>query len=226
MSFKNGLIDCRLPDARKTLFVEHDVLYTSIGIEPYSILTAYSGTLSVIPSTTNHPGITSFSSSTTANSGVSCLTVQMFPLSIGLSSELIFYLPNPIDANTTIQFGFNDAGATTSPNNGAYFEIVGNQLVGKTANSGTFLNTTSSYTVIPNTWYHAKIIVTQNQQQMQVDYYLYNEIGTILWHDLLTSSIPSVQQRSILKTNNSGTTSVVLIYVDYINFVYPGPFIR
>jgi hypothetical protein len=147
-------------------------------------------------------------------------------LSIVSSSELIFYLPNPIDANTTIQFGLNDGGVGTQATNGAYFEIVSNQLVGKTANSGTFLNTNSSYTVVPNTWYHAKIIVTPNQQQMQVDYYLYNEIGTILWHDLLTSSIPSVQQRSILKATNSGTTSVALIYADYMNFIYSGPFIR
>lgn len=176
-----------------------------------------SGTNPVIAGEVNHPGIASLRSTTTANSGYGYVTsLTAFLLAGGETTELIFQWQS--ETTTTAKFGFQDVYTISAPVDGAWINMASKTLDGRTSSDSVSSTTGTSYTLVSNTWYRAKIVI--NSDATRVDYYLYNEAGTLLWTDYLTTNIPTATGRETghgIFATDAGTTAVELVYLDYMN---------
>lgn len=73
---------------------------------------------------------------------------------------------------------------------------AGGVLTGKTrdgAGAANLSTTPTSYTITAGVWYRVKIML--NVAKTQVDFYLYDVNGNILWSGTLTTNIPTVLDR-------------------------------
>ena len=184
------------------------------------------GTNSVVTGTVTHPGQYKETSSTTANSGAFIGTsINSVLLGGTETTELIFQVLTT--ANTTVRFGFGDTQSITAPVDGAWINIAGTTLDGRTSSNSVSSTTGTNYTIAATTWYRAKVAV--NSTATQVDFYLYNEAGTQLWTASLTTNIPTAAGREVGNfyiATNSGISAVDLLLVDYISFVITRALVR
>jgi hypothetical protein len=191
---------------------------------PFDLALISSGTQAKIASEANHPGILRISSSTTANSGGYIETdATAFLLGGGECFEVIFQPRVSGNANTTIRMGFLDTISSTDATDGAYFELPAGSLdiVGKTANNGTRTTSSAIATLTVNTWYRARLEVNSNATQ--VNFYVFNDSGTQLGTQSITTNIPTASGRNTgagVIATNSGTTAVELVYFDWIVVFY------
>lgn len=166
--------------------------------------------------TAHHPGIQLWRSSTTANSGYNCLTERISNRIFGGEIWGIFFgTPTSISGTTTIRSGGLDSSGATAPVDGAFFEINGTTLAGKTRSNSTESVTASTFTLSTSTWYHGRIEV--NSGGTVITFTLYSEAGTSLWTDTLTTNIPTASGREFgwgTVATNSGTTAVDLVLMD------------
>jgi hypothetical protein len=187
---------------------------------PFDLALLNSGTQAKVASTANHPGILKITSSTTANSGAYILTdTTAFLIGGGEIFEVIFMPLVASNTNTTIRMGFLDSTTYTAPVDGVYFELPAGSLAisGKTMSNSTGSTTGTSYTLTVNTWYRARVAV--NAGASQITFYVYNESGTQLWTDTLTTNIPTASGRNTgagVIATNSGTTATALVQYDYM----------
>lgn len=178
--------------------------------------TAVSGTIS----NADHPGVLLLRSSTTANSGYYYLTSSasnnaLMVLKGGEQYDEVFRTTTSF-TNTTVRFGYPNTTSSTIPLDGVWMEYIGNgQIVGRTGNAGAYSTTTTIVTLAADTWYHGRITVSNDRGT--ITYQVYNEAGTLLGSQTITTTIPAAdrQFRSGLIATNSGTTATDLIYVDF-----------
>jgi hypothetical protein len=113
--------------------------------------------------------------------------------------------------------GFWDGSdATSAVANGAYVDINSSGvLTGKTARSSAGASTGTTYTTATSTWYHLKIVVNGNATQ--IDYYLYNDNGTQLWHDSLSTDIPTVSLNNGVSASCTDATDHNIVNMDYMS---------
>lgn len=168
-----------------------------------------------------HNGIARISSSTSSNSGyiyssygATSSNAIMHRVSAG---DVFMVSFKPITTtNTTTRFGFIDTVTYADNTDGVYFEIVGTTLSGKSSNASTRTSTGTTTTLVANTWYTAIIVV--NYAYDRVDFYFYSDAGALFWTNSVTTNLPSstnVCGYGFISTN-SGTSSVVLTYIDWI----------
>jgi hypothetical protein len=163
-----------------------------------------------------HPGISAMTSSTSANSGYRYLTATDAILIGGgevFESELSIYTTT----NTTIRVGFLDTTTSADPTDGAWINIAGTTLSGKTANNTSISTTGTTYTVSTDTWYRVKVVV--NSAASRVDFFAYTAAGAELWTNNLTTNIPTAAGRetgSGTIATNSGTSTVDVIQWDFL----------
>jgi len=175
----------------------------------------------------NHPGIGRFVSSTTTNSGYRFYAESNVIIGVhgGEITNVIIRF-SVLDSITT-RFGFHDATTSTAPVDGVYFEIGPDSVLwGKTMSSSSGSTTGTSYLCALNTWYRLKIVV--NSTATQVDYYLINESGTVLWTDFLTTNIPTgATGHGVIctKEHTGSGAGINLLHIDYMD-LYLGPLIR
>jgi hypothetical protein len=191
---------------------------------PFDFAVISSGTQAKIASEVNHPGILRISSSTTANSGGYCLTdVTAFLIGGGEIFEVIFQPRVTSNTNTTIRMGFLDTTTSTDATDGAYFELPANSLdiVGKTASNGTRTTSATIATLTVNTWYRCRLEVNSNATQ--VNFYVYNDSGTLLGSQSITTNIPTTTGKETgagIIATNSGTTATLLAYFDWMAVLF------
>ena len=176
-----------------------------------------SGTAASVAGEANHPGIVKFVSSTLANSGGFFRTASNMLLLAGSETTEFIIRPQTI-SGTTIRMGFLDTITDAVPVDGAWLDVLSGVLSGKTRNNSVESVTGTTYTLVTNTWYRAKVVVNSNATR--VDFYLYSEAGTQLWTDYLTTNIPITANRETghgIFVTNSGTTAVNLADLDYMN---------
>lgn len=165
----------------------------------------------------NHPGIVRLLSAIAADSGYRfTFSTSALLLAGGETSEFIFR-PQTI-AGTTLRMGFHDTITAAAPVDGAWLDIVDDVLSGKTRDNSTESVTSTTYTLITDTWYRAKAVVNSNASR--VDFYLYSEAGDLLWTDFLTTNIPAGIGRGTghgVVASNSGISAVTLVDLDYMN---------
>ncbi len=194
------------------------------------------GTITAVAGTANHPGIMRITSSTTTNSGFEFrITTAAVLIAGNETSEFIFSLVT--DVNTTVRMGFHDTSTVTAPTDGVYLKIIDDAnllastatLTGQTV-SNTSISTTASsyYTLATGTWYRAKIVI--NSDATQADFYLYLcTTGAELWHDNLTTNIPTATGREIghsVTATNTNTVATNLLDMDYMNITINRTLVR
>jgi hypothetical protein len=167
--------------------------------------------------TTHHPGVVRARSSTTANSGYLIgSNVAAFLLGGGEALEAIFNITTL--TNGTFRLGFHDATTSSDAVDGAYLEVASTGVgTGKTASNSTRSTTATTYTLSTATWY--RLLIVLDSAATRVDFYLYNDAGTQLWTNNLTTNIPSASGRetgaAVIGTN-SGTSATDLYHLDWV----------
>jgi hypothetical protein len=190
----------------------------SDGNTPFYGIVISNGYSAQVVGDSDHPGIVNLCSGTNANSGY---LWRVYPTSTLLAGnelfEAVFQLVTT--ANTTVRLGFTDTGSATPPTDGAWIEINGTTLDGRTATNSSSSTTDTNYTMTASTWYSVAVVV--NSDASRVDFILYDSAGATLWTNNLTTNIPTTTNRetgvSTIATN-SGTTPVCLIGLDYMSF--------
>lgn len=167
----------------------------------------------------NHPGAIRLLSSTTTNSGFFVGTnISSIRLAGDDHFNAVFQLAS-LALNTT-RLGFLDTATVADAVDGAYLEIDASGIVtGKTANNSTRSSTGTTYTISATTWYRA--FIRTNAANTAVTFYLYNDAGTLLWTDTLSTNIPTASGREVgaaFVITNSGTTAIDLAHIDFMSF--------
>jgi hypothetical protein len=194
-------------------------LSSSNMIDPFSGIAIASGTINAPNAgrvTASHPGQVRLRSSTTTNSGY---TVALNTAQILLGGGEVFeciWMPEVFTATTT-RMGFLDTSSSADAADGAYIEIdSAGVATGKTATANTRSSTGTTYTLTVATWYRSR--VTVNAGATSITFEIFNDSGTLLWTDTLTTNIPTATGRetgAAINTTNSGVVATDLIHLDY-----------
>ncbi len=229
--FNNGASDLRAPyygesfmdsnRKRPLVFSDFIAAGTSI-VDPFTAVTIASGTITTpnITMTAQHPGAVRIVSSTSTNSGgfIGSNTSQLL-LGGGEVYEAVFYLGTL--TTSTFWLGFIDSGAAAESVDGVYIGIDSSGVItGKTSSNSSRSSTGTTYTASASTWYRIRITINSSSS---VTFTLYNDAGTVLWTDTLTTNIPTSSGRDTgvgALAYNSGTTAVTMIHLDYMALSY------
>jgi hypothetical protein len=183
-----------------------------------------SGTTANIAAEASHPGIIRISSSTTTNSGGRIVTdAASLLLAGGETFEVVFQPKVASNTNTTMRFGFIDTASSSDVTDGCYFELPAGSfaIVGKCANNGTRTTSSTIATLAVNTWYHCKVEL--NSGATQADFTCWNDSGTQLGTQSITTNIPTATGRETghgFIATNSGTTATLLVWLDWFGQWY------
>ena len=221
-----GLADDDHPQyrLRHEITVETDFLINVGGTHnPWYSSAIASGSAANITGLLLHPGIYRLSSSTSANSGFAIQTQTYALLLSGGETARCWHRPLTL-AGTTRHHGFHDSNSVSDPVDGAWIwqDPATGIIYGRTRNNSVGSTTGTGYQLVTNTWYLEKIVVNANASQ--VDFYLYDNAGALLWTDNLTTNIPTAAGRELghaVVTTNSGTTAVALDDVDFLCLTIP-----
>lgn len=207
-------------DRKPFLFTEC-ILANANQVAPWLGSAVSSGTIAAGTSEPSHPGICSFSSSTTANSGY---RIQGDTVSVRLDNAnpmcvvTIFKTPAAF-TGTTARWGFLDSTTSAAPVDGVYFEFSGSGVTtGKaTTNTASTTTTGTSVTLVVSTWYRSKVCVLSTTS---TSFQIWNASRSSLWLDTgVATNIPNGAGRetsSGVVVTNSGTTAVNVFNLDYM----------
>jgi len=193
---------------------------TAAILSPFTPSAISSGTIAIVVGEAGHPGMASLSSATTTNSGyVINVGVTGTLIGGGEVAELIFKTPATILSTTTIKFGYHDATTYALPVDGVYFIQSAGVIKGAASSTSSQTLTSDGFTPSVSTWYRLKLVV--NAAANQVDFYIYNAAGTLLWTNNVQSNLPTGAGRGCgpcVITTDSGTTVNVLTTLDAMAF--------
>jgi hypothetical protein len=191
---------------------------TDAALTPYSSLAIGAGTLTAaVNAPADHPGVAIISSAAGANTGynIGLINTALWILAGGEIFELIATITNT--TNLVGRFGFLDTQTTTAPTDGAWIDIAGTTVTGKTNDNTTPSTTGTSYTLSAGQWYRFKIYYDGTT----VHFYVYDLSNVLQWSDTLTTTIPTGAGRSfgvnalLYKTT---VTGVELGRLDWMSF--------
>ena len=218
-----GLADDDHPQYR----LRHKILISAEFSSYYNYPWLLDGTLaggySGLTGSALHPGTLQLSSGINANSGARILLLTAPILIAGYETSILWHRPKTL-AGTTRHHGFHDATSVTDPIDGVWIwqDPATGIIYGRTRTNSVGSTTGTGYQLVTNTWYCEKIVV--NADASRADFYCYAEDGSELWHDFLTTNIPTAAGRELghgIIATNSGTTSVALDNVDYLSILIP-----
>ena len=172
----------------------------------------------------NHVGIQNISSSATANSGYFWTFMSTGLLLSGNEQfDCIFRTPTVLTTVTT-RMGFHDSSSSLDSVDGCYFEWIGSgAVVAKTSNNSVRTTSATVATLLPDTWYHARVKL--NAAATAADFTIYSDTGTQVGTTQITTNIPTASLRETTATviaTSSGTVAVNVIYLDYMSLSFPG----
>lgn len=204
---------------------ETDLFYT-ISSYPWITGAVASGTIPAGSGSENHPGVVTFTSSTSANSGYLYRTnTSAFALGAGGESMDIIFRVISAGASTLVAYlGLHSSTTVTSPSTGTWLDIAGLVLTGKTKNTGGEYTTGTSYTMAHSTWYRARVSIGTTT----ATFTLFAEDGSTLWTDSLTSGVPTPAGSvgSVVVAVSTGTTAVALLDIDYMSLTIDRELVR
>ena len=184
-----------------------------------------SGAYTLAALANNHPGVVPLTSVATINSGYGFLFSNSVKLSGGQVFDVCFHTPAAF-ANVLLRFGFHDTLTNADAVDGAYFELNGSGVVvAKTSNNSTRTTSATVATLVVSTWYHARITV--NDTATSVVFEIFDDAGTLLGTQTITTNIPSARETGAGFVATIGTaTAQVLAFVDYMSVKYGKPLAR
>jgi hypothetical protein len=176
----------------------------------------------------NHPGIITLYDSTTAGGGYYIYTSTVgIDLTGYESSEFVFQIEQT--ANTNCRFGFMDDFLDASSTDGLHFAMLGTSTLRAYAcNNTTCTEADTTYTITTNTWYTGTI--ETNSDATEATFTLYNEAGSSLWSETITSNVPTGVSRQVghgvscFETTTGAAAP--LMSLDYMNLYFNRAFTR
>lgn len=184
----------------------------------------------------DHPGNVNLNSAAaSANSGYYFMFANTKCIMLGGNevTEFVFKFISGVACNyKKVRLGFSDSITKDEPSlAGVWIDITGLnattlRVSGKTNYAGAVSTTPSTYTLSAGSFYRAKIVT--NSDLTKVDFYLYSESGTELWHDSLTDNIPPDEgvSHGVLAYNTAGGYLINIITMDFMNFYADRTLIR
>jgi hypothetical protein len=189
----------------------------------YNYLIA-SGTQGAGTGSAKHPGVITYTSSSSANSGAAIRSTQSIAcLSGGEKTTIIFKTASTL-TGVTRRMGFHDATDQNAPADGVYLKIADGVLTGQTANNSTQSTTGTNFTLTGDTFYRAKIEL--NADATSAIFTLFaDDSDTVLWTDSLSTNIPKTAGREIghgdVCTIASPSGATVIGQLDYMDIILP-----
>ena len=178
----------------------------------------------------NHIGVVPLKSGTGADSGYYVLTnTSQFVLSGGEKTRAIFKIPASfIDAGNTLDstllFGFVNTTTATIGAQSALIRVKSTaggtaNLTAYTYNGANTSNSAGAGTIsnlTANTWYNA--VITVNSAYNSILFEITSTINSApLWSATITTNLPTTYTGHGVKCWNSGTSSIDLLYIDYMD---------
>lgn len=222
-----GLADDDHPQYRLRHEILHETDFLGENIydtyDPWRKISVASGDIVDRAGDGAHPGQIIVRSSTSADSGYRLQVFLASQILAGGEKSLCWHSPQTL-AGTTRHHGFLDAASPSTPTDGAWIwqDPADGKIYGRTMSNSVGSTTGTSYQLVTDTWYCEKIVV--NADATRVDFYLYSNAGAELWHDFLTTNIPTAAGRCLghsVSCTNSGTTSVWLTILDRLMLSIP-----
>lgn len=168
----------------------------------------------------NHPGVEILWSGSTTPSGCSISTnIESLLLAGGEVFHAVFKINQ---LSSVIYLGFCDAFIYTSGTvtDGAYMKLNGSHASGNTSsNSIASATSASTYTLLADTWYHARIEIATIDSVVTALFSLMNESGTLLWTDSLNTNVPTGAGRRVgagVYAITSYATNLQIARLDYL----------
>ena len=174
----------------------------------------------VTTASVNHPGVMSFlCKAGTPNTGY-CYMMDINSIKLGSGGEKSTFIFQIVtDVNTTTRLGFFNVITANPITDGVWLNIDALNVTGRTIDSlGGNSTTGTSYNLTANVWYRGVIDMTDLSVGALFEIYAEGST-TRLWGDNLTSNIPSTAVGHGCMAYNSGLSSLVLIHMDYMDFV-------
>lgn len=185
-----------------------------------------------VASNASHPGIATISDSTTAGGGYVYLTDTAALLLGGGENFSAMYQQKSKPTggfNTHTRIGFFDSSSgvgSTAVVDGCFFSLeamnssIGNQAIGICKSNSASTNTSTNYTYLNNTWYLYNVYI--NPGATSAVFSIYNETGSLLYQNSVSSNIPTAAGRNTgagigVWQNNSDAAGQIAT-IDYISF--------
>lgn len=181
------------------------------------------GVYASVPGWTKYPGIYRFVSAATADSGyMMCTSMSNGHIPVTPGMKTIFLLQVRNITGTTVRMGFSNISGASLPLDGMMIEIKDGVVKGFTRNTltggGSYAYTGTSYAITVNTWY--RFVIELNNAGTECTFKVYQDDSkNILWQDSTTQYIPTQILKHNIIATNSGTVSLDLIYLDYMEFI-------
>lgn len=176
----------------------------------------------------DHPGTITLSDSTTLGGGYYIETSSVgIDLSGNESTEFVFQINKT--AEVKCRFGFQDTFFGATSTDALYFSMVSsNKLKAFACNNSTCTEADTDYTFTTNTWYAG--LIETNSDATEATFTLYNEDGTSLWTETITTNVPTGATRKVGHgvgcfeyTTGAGSAMMTL---DYMNLYFNRNFTR
>jgi hypothetical protein len=220
--------DYTLFNTQKLIYDEFCGIKTTTGYPFYGTAIG-SGTTTAGTGNEFHPCTNTFSSSATASSGYAINTgASQFRLKENMTFEAIFYKNSKAGNVSHMFIGFVDSVTAGQPVDGVYFNISNATVTPYNTNNSVNSNGLNTFNITLDTWYRAKIIITNITH---TQFFLYNSTsntGTgntdLVMQQNISGRVPSIAGRETgagFSTWVQGaTTAVVLLNMDYMSILY------
>jgi hypothetical protein len=146
-------------------------------------------------------------------------------LTFNLTCDAVRQNATSLINGTNMRFGFQDVFTIADPTDGCYLNVSNNWnqtsliLNGICVNNNAKTRTLTNYTLLNNTWYEGTVYI-HNISNM-VRFYLYNDVGTLLWSDNVSTNIPNLTSRvtshALVVWRNGNSTARTQGTFDYMS---------
>jgi hypothetical protein len=201
---------------KKTRLLEEDFL-NDIGGGNWALQwTAVStGTFTTITSGANGSGIGRIANGGTNDCG-GAIHTDLLAVNINGWEVAEFSFSLPTVTNLQVRMGFMNAISLIIPTKAIILTMTDSTLSGYVRDL-LATSTSSTYTVSTSTIYRAFIIV--NVDMTRIDFFLYSAAGSLLWHDYVTTNIPTNEDLAFVVEGTNGTSGAAnVIDLDYMAF--------
>jgi hypothetical protein len=190
------------------------------GFYPFNGTVLSNGTVNVAATTPqNKPGIVRLRSGTNANSGYLIATNANSLILKGDEVFLSALIIHSVATTTVIREGFIDTINTSDCVDGVYFEITNGLIIAKTSTNNVRTSSPNTFSIVVNTYYWTSITINSNATL--ATFKIFNEAGTLLFTDTISTNIPTAINRDTgvgIIGSSSLTVATDLYSLDFMGF--------
>lgn len=201
---------------------------------PLGVIAIATGTLAILTgaSTANHPGIVTFLSSTSPNSGYAILTPANYNnllLAGGEVFECIFEVDTT--TNTTVRLGYSDSATATAPVDGVFLQIVGTTVTGVARSNNGETLTADTPAITQGVWYRMKMVLNADATLATFTLFTCADGAPVAWvQNTVATNIPTGAGRhtgpNMLAFTSDTAAAKNLVSLDYARYDFNRVLVR